>query len=131
MPYPKVPKGARVVERARPAPARNPKLYAALHGIAESTLSEWRHHSEVIAVVKEWREPYRQQFSSIVEAMSVEARRGNVSAARLIGEWLGENKPQPGLSLTLSDDFASLAPQAGTGGTPAPLALSAPAERSN
>lgn len=73
--------------------------WAAAHGISDpGTLSHWKKRPEVMAVIAAWREDYRLSFSDVVLAIHRKAigasTRGDVQAARLLGDWLGENAPQ-------------------------------------
>lgn len=67
--------------------------WAQEHGLAASTLSDWKRHPEVRGVLASWRESYRPDFGQVVDAMFQKAKRGDVQAARLLGDWLGENAP--------------------------------------
>lgn len=62
-------------------------------GVADSTLSEWRRLPLIQAVTKDWRDAYAAHFSEIVDAMMRRARAGNVPAARLLAEILGQLAP--------------------------------------
>lgn len=62
-------------------------------GIANSTLSAWRRLPLIQAVTRDWRESYKAHFSEVVDALMRQARRGNVPAARLLAEVLGELAP--------------------------------------
>ena len=59
-------------------------------GVAASTLSEWRRLPVIQAITKDWRESYKAHFSEVVDALMRRARGGNVQAARLLAEILGE-----------------------------------------
>lgn len=75
---------------------RQPKTQEALAkelGVANSTLSEWRRLPLIQAVTADWRKAYSAHFSEVVDAMMRKARAGNVQAARLLAEILGELAP--------------------------------------
>lgn len=67
--------------------------WAREHGVAPSTLSDWKRHPEFRALIASWRETYRPEFVQVVDAMFRKAKAGDVQAARLLGDWLGENEP--------------------------------------
>lgn len=67
--------------------------WALEHGVAPSTLSVWKRHPEVRGALASWRESYKPDFAQVVDAMFQKAKRGDVQAARLLGDWLGENAP--------------------------------------
>jgi hypothetical protein len=76
-----------------PAADRQPKTqraFAKTLGVAHSTLVEWRRHPAVLAVLQGWRDTYKANFSQVVEALERKARKGDVPAARLLAEVLGE-----------------------------------------
>lgn len=79
-----------------PPSQREPKTQDELAkqlGVAASTLSQWRRLPVIQAITKDWRESYKAHFSEVVDAMLRQARRGNVPAARLLAEILGELSP--------------------------------------
>lgn len=63
-------------------------------GVAQSTLSDWKHSPEVQAVLRDWRESYRTGFVEAVEAVFRKAKQGDVPAFKALAEVLGENAPQ-------------------------------------
>jgi hypothetical protein len=67
--------------------------WARKHGVAASTLSDWKRHPEVRGLLSQWRETYKPDFAQVVDAMFQKAKAGDVQAARLLGDWLGENAP--------------------------------------
>jgi hypothetical protein len=75
-------------------PYRNPptqKEWAEQHDLDAATLSDWKRREDVRALLAEWRERYRPAFVDVVYALFRRARAGDVQAARLLGDWLGEN----------------------------------------
>lgn len=79
-----------------PPSQRQPKTQDELAkdlGIAASTLSAWRRLPLIQAVTKDWRDAYAAHFSEVVDALMRQARRGNVPAARLLAEILGQLAP--------------------------------------
>jgi len=81
---------------ATPESQRRPatqQLLAKELGVARSTLSSWSTLPLIRSIVSDWRNTYKGQFSSVMDAMFRRARNGNVAAARLLAEVFGELSP--------------------------------------
>lgn len=79
-----------------PPSQRQPKTQdelARVLGLASSTLSAWRRLPLIQAVTADWRKAYSAHFNEVMDAMFRKARSGNVQAAKLIAEILGELAP--------------------------------------
>lgn len=75
------------------------RAWAAEHGIRDAaTLSDWKKRPEIKLLITAWAESYRTAWPDVVLAMHRKAigetTKGDVGAARLLGDWLGENAPQ-------------------------------------
>ncbi len=93
-----------------PESKRQPKTQGELArelGVSRTTLSTWRRLPVIQAIVSDWRNSYKAHFNEVVDAMLRQARRGNVPAARLLAEILGELAPTK-IESTTDSPFAAL-----------------------
>lgn len=72
----------------------NQQDWAAEHKVDAATLSDWKRHPEVRAVLDGWREAMRPGVSQVVMAVFQRAKGGDMQAARLFGEWFGLGAPK-------------------------------------
>ncbi len=64
--------------------------WATAHGVAPATLSDWKHRPEYKSVIQGWRDSLKESFGEIGAALFAKAKAGDVPAARLLAEVLGE-----------------------------------------
>lgn len=82
---------------ALPLSERRPitqREWAAEHNVDQGTLSGWKRTPEVMQVLEQWRESFKPEIGEVVAKMLDAARRGDVPAARLVGDWFGLEAPK-------------------------------------
>lgn len=67
--------------------------WAKEHGVDQTTLSAWKKHPDVVAVISSWRDPFKAAFGEVASALFQRAKKGHVPSARTLADILGEMSP--------------------------------------
>lgn len=75
------------------------KEWAEAHELNEHTLTEWKRRKDIREILSKWREDMQSEVPLVVARVLQAAVRGDLQAARLVGDWFGLNAPKD-LNLT-------------------------------